>query len=214
MPIGCVRASVTCTGLWDGHDRLPASARYFSWVAIDASEILRSQWLAACDRVIGRLDHVSDDEFFWEPVPNCWTVHRRSDPPRAAGADGSGEWVIDYEIPEPEPAPFTTIAWRIVHVAAVNYLYFDYAFGTASLSFDLEMPGSATDAVAWLKASQAQLTAVISELAEDDLEELTLTNWGERWPCERIWRTLIDEQVHHGAEVSLLRDLRRLWPRG
>ena len=120
--------------------------------------------------------------------------------------------MIDYEIPEPVPAPFTTIAWRTVHVAAVNYLYFDYAFGTASLSFDLEMPGSAADAVPWLETSQEQLSGAIAELTDDHLDELTLTNWGERWPRERIWRTLIEEQVHHGAEISLLRDLYRLRP--
>jgi len=177
---------------------------------VQAVEILRSQWSAACERLVSRLDQLGDDEFFWEPVPNCWTVHRRSDPARAASADGCGEWVIDYEIPEPQPAPFTTIAWRIVHLAAVNYLYFDYAFGSASLSFDLEMPGSATEAVAWLQASQVQLATVIANQTHDSLDNATLTNWGEQWPCERIWRTLIDEQIHHGAEISLLRDFYRL----
>lgn len=43
-----------------------------------------------------RLDGLTDDEYFWRPVPDCWTVH----------SDGS----IDFEFPEPKPAPFTTIA--------------------------------------------------------------------------------------------------------
>jgi hypothetical protein len=34
-------------------------------------------------------------------------------------------------------------------------------------------------------------------------------NWGEEWPTSRLFETLISEQVHHGAEISLLRDLYR-----
>jgi len=26
-----------------------------------------------------RLDGLTDHEFFWQPVPNCWTVSRRGD---------------------------------------------------------------------------------------------------------------------------------------
>ncbi len=35
------------------------------------------------------------------------------------------------------------------------------------------------------------------------------TNWGDRWPVSRIFTCLINEQIHHGAEISLLRDLCR-----
>jgi hypothetical protein len=177
-------------------------------MAVHASDVLRQSFDASCQRVTRRLTGITDEEFFWEPVAGCWTVHRRSER-RAKSADGSGEWVIDYEVPEPQPAPVTTIAWRTVHIAAVNYLYYDYAFGPATASFDLEMPGSAAAAVEWLRMSQEQLRAVMRDSADADLEEPRLTNWGDLWPAERIWRTLIDEQVHHGAEISLLRDLYR-----
>ena len=117
-------------------------------------------------------------EYFWEPVAGCWTVHRRSEQ-RAKSADGCGEWVIDYELPEPRPAPVTTIAWRTVHIAAVNYLYYDYAFGPATASFDLEMPGSAAAAVGWLRVSQEQLRDVLHDSADADLGETRQTNWGQ-----------------------------------
>ena len=35
------------------------------------------------------------------------------------------------------------------------------------------------------------------------------TNWGELWPLHRVVATLVSEQVHHGAEISLMRDLYR-----
>jgi DinB superfamily len=172
------------------------------------AELLRDAF-ARSSEALGRvLGGIGDEEFFWEPVAGCWTVHHRSKV-RAASADGSGEWVIDYEVPNPEPAPVTTIAWRTVHIAAVNYLYWDYAFGPATASFDLEMPGNAAAAADWLRASQQPLRTVLAELDEADLETPRKTNWGELWPCHRIFSTLINEQVHHGAEISLLRDLYR-----
>ena len=184
---------------------------------VPAIDVLRNSFEASCQRLTRTLSDIGDEEFFWEPVAGCWTVHRRSEK-RAASADGSGEWVIDYEVPDPQPAPVTTIAWRTVHIATVNYLYYDYAFGPATAPYDLELPGSATAAVDWLRASQEPLWTALQESDDDDLGEPKLTNWGDHWPCERIWRTLIDEQVHHGAEISLLRDLYRNrdtlgWPR-
>ena len=60
----------------------------------------------------------------------------------------------------------------------------------------------------------AQLTApsaaaVLEALTDSELETRHSTNWGEWWPCHGIFTTLIREQVHHGAEIGLLRDLYR-----
>jgi hypothetical protein len=157
-------------------------------VAVRAVDVLRESFTASCDRLLRTLTDIDDAEFFWEPVAGCWTVHRRSET-RAASADGSGEWVLDYEVPEPHPAPVTTIAWRTVHIAALNYLYYDYAFGPATMRLDLEMPGSAA-AAARLRSSQEPLLEVLAQLDDDHLDEPRKTNWGDLWPCERIWRTL------------------------
>ncbi|MGB8405167.1 MAG: DinB family protein [Mycobacterium sp.] len=53
-------------------------------------------------RLRPRLDGLTDDEYFWQPVGDCWTVH----------PDGS----IDFACPPTDHAPFTTIAWRLAHV--------------------------------------------------------------------------------------------------
>jgi DinB family protein len=171
-------------------------------------EILRTAFTASSDTLRRVLDGVTDSEFFWEPVGGCWTVHRRSQG-RGVDVDGAGEWVLDYDPSQPEPAPFTTIAWRTVHIAAVNYLYWDYAFGSASLTFDLELPGDVVEATDWLFASHEPLMDELGALTDADLNRLVPTNWGELWPVHQIFATLISEQVHHGAEISLLRDLYR-----
>jgi hypothetical protein len=174
-----------------------------------AHDVIREQFAASAAHLRKVLADITDPEFFWEPVAGCWTVHDRAER-RATSADGSGKWVIDYELPEPDPAPITTIAWRTVHVAAVNQLYWDYAFGPATATFDLEMPGTARDALQWLADIQHQLMHVLAAYDSDDaLEEIVPTNWGDRWPVGRIFTTLVNEQVHHGAEISLLRDLYR-----
>lgn len=173
-----------------------------------AVDLLTEQFTESSAKILKVLHGIGDEEFFWEPCAGCWTVHRRSEP-RVASADGAGEWVIDYEIPPPDPAPVTTIAWRTVHVAAVNYLYWDYAFGPATASFDLEMPSNAADAVAWLAASQPPLIDALQSLDDGGLDQPRLANWGETLPARQLFKILITEQVHHGAEISLLRDLYR-----
>ena len=40
--------------------------------------------------------------------------------------------------------------------------------------------------------------------------ELRLTNWGEEWPTWRIFWTMIEHDIHHGAEIGALRDLLRV----
>jgi uncharacterized damage-inducible protein DinB len=122
---------------------------------------------------------------------------------------GTGEWVLDYDPTEPQPAPFTTIVWRTLHIASMNYLYWDYAFGTRSLSFDLEMPGDVTEATDWLFASHEPVLDVLADLTDTELDEVAPTHWGQQWPVHRILATVVNEQVHHGAEISLLRDLYR-----
>jgi len=147
-----------------------------------------------------RLEGLTDEEFFWEPVPDCWTVH----------TDERGRWVIDYAMPDPEPPPFTTIAWRLVHLAACKVMYHEYAFGAAQLTWDdLPLPRTAAEATAWLEEGHSRLQGALSGLADADLEEERLTNWGERWPTWRLFWTLIHHDAHHGAEIGCLRDLYR-----
>jgi hypothetical protein len=172
------------------------------------ADILRAAYAGSCDTLRRVLAGVSTKEFFWEPVAGCWTVHPRSED-RGVTVDGSGQWVIDYDPAQPQPAPFTTIAWRTIHVASVNYLYWDYAFGSASLSFDLELPGDVAEATDWLFASHQPILDALDGLTDDGLDRVVPTNWGETWPVHRVLATLVNEQVHHGAEVSLLRDLYR-----
>ena len=83
---------------------------------LDWNEALREQWEFHWNgQVRARLDGLTDDEYFWSPVPDAWNVwpRGRSTAPIQAGV---GDYTIDFAFPEPDPAPFTTIAWRLGHV--------------------------------------------------------------------------------------------------
>ena len=48
--------------------------------------LLSAQLDEAYERIRATVADLTDDEFFWEPVPGCWTVRK--------GADGG--WAADY----------------------------------------------------------------------------------------------------------------------
>ena len=175
-----------------------------------AIQILTEQFTESSAALLRLLGSVSKDEFLWRPAEGAWSVHHRSDD-CPIPADGSGDWVIDYVWPDPDPAPVTTMAWRAVHVASVNWMYWEYAFGPGELTFPaLDLPQPAPEHVArWLEQSQGKLIEAMGSLEDSDLDEERNTNWGEQWPTRQLFKTLIHEQVHHGAEMSLLRDLWR-----
>jgi hypothetical protein len=57
------------------------------------------------ERTRNRLDGLTDTEYFWEPVPGCWTIRR-------AGPD---RYQADHS-DSPGIPPFTTIGWRLWHL--------------------------------------------------------------------------------------------------
>lgn len=164
------------------------------------TELLREQWAASCATLLRRLEGLTDAEFFWEPCDGCWSVRPRS--------DGSGGWIMDYPDVAPDPPPVTTLAWRLLHITHGNWIYWEYAFGPAGRTFlDLEIHGSADAAVADLAASQRPVTEALDAMRDAALGEPVRTPAGETWPAGAVFRTLLNEQVHHGAEIGLLRDL-------
>jgi DinB superfamily len=157
-----------------------------------------------------KLEGLTDDEYFWEPVPGCWSVRPRGTGTAPVQA-GSGAMVIDFAMPQPEPSPFTTIAWRLGHVI-VGVLAMRNAahFGRAPADYQsFEYATTADEALAQLDAEYATWQAGVESLGEAGLAR----------PCgdaegpyaERSLAALVlhinREVTHHLSEVSLLRDL-------
>ena len=144
-----------------------------------------------------RMEGLTDDEYFWEPVRDCWTVHR----------EGS----IDFVYPEPQPAPFTTIAWRLAHVIVGVLAMRNHShFGGPPADY-----GSwpyATDAATALRqlddAYRLWLDGVL-RLQDDDLNRPCGPAEGAYadYPLTDLILHINREVIHHGAEIACIRDL-------
>jgi hypothetical protein len=120
-----------------------------------------------------------------------------------------GGWSYEYEFAPAEPAPLTTIGWRLVHLMAGNRIYWNHAFGDGTLTFlDLVVPHTAETALAEWRDSRIPITTWLTDATDADLALMQPSHLPSREMSagDQI-RTLVDEQIHHGAEIALLRDL-------
>lgn len=156
-----------------------------------------------------RLDGLTDDEYFWEPAPDAWSVRPRGTSAAPVHA-GAGDFTIDFAIPQPDPAPFTTIAWRLGHVivgvlAARNAAH----FGAPPASYETwEYAGTAATALDQLDTQVERWLAGVRDLGEAGLTVPV----GDKEPFpELLMADLVlhihRELIHHLSEVCLLRDL-------
>lgn len=166
-------------------------------------ELLEQMDFAWNHQFLPRMHGLTDDEYFWEPVANCWNVVRND----------AGAWSVAWSYPEPDPPPFTTIGWRLVHIAipifgtrASNH------FGDGSYSLETAgIPGSAAEAMTLLTEQHDLWRAGVAALGEEGLAR----------PCgpaegpykDAAFAMLVlhinREFFHHAAEIALLRDLYR-----
>ncbi|MEU8361998.1 DinB family protein [Nonomuraea sp. NPDC048882] len=159
--------------------------------------------------LLRRFDGLTDDEYFWSPVPDAWSVRPRGHSTAPVQA-GTGDFTIDYGFPEPVPAPFTTIAWRLGHVI-VGVLAARTAshFGGPPASYESwEYAGTAAGALGQLETEVEAWLAGVRGLSEEQLRAPV----GEKEPYpEAPMADLVlhihRELIHHLSEVCLLRDL-------
>ena len=164
------------------------------------------------ERIWARVDGLSDDEYLWEPAPGCWTIRPRPD----------GRWVADSVLPGPSPEPFTTLAWRLWHIIdcygedrAPRWLGVPAQGAAVGLDGDDSAPPTAADALAMLVRAHDRWDAHLA-LADDALlaEEIGPVAGPQYAAKSKAGYVLhmLDEFIHHGAEVAVLRDLWR-WQR-
>jgi hypothetical protein len=163
-------------------------------------DLLIQQTADAWEMIRSRVEGLMDAEFLWKPTLDCWMIRLRE----------NGRWELDYDPQPPQPPPFTTIAWRIVLIAACKWMYYEYAFGPGLQTWDdLEYPHTAQAAAICLEQDHQLLVNKLQTLIDPDLEKTRMTNWGEQWPTWRIFWGMAFHDIHHGAEIGVLRDLYR-----
>jgi hypothetical protein len=150
-----------------------------------------------------RLVGLTDEEYLWEPVPGCWSIRQT----------GHGSYAADWASPPPEPPPFTTIAWRLAHIAGpVLGFRASSHFGDGSLTLaTMPWPATAADALAFLERSYRAWQTGVAALDEAGLARPVGPAEGPfaEYPMAALILHITREVIHHGAEVALLRDLYR-----
>jgi hypothetical protein len=161
------------------------------------------------------LDGLTDDEYFWEPVPGCWSIRPRGQAATAMAA-GEGPLVADFEIPEPEPAPVTTIAWRIGHLlVGIFGERVASHFGGPPVSYQsMVWPATAAEALQQLDDVYALWIKGVAGLDEEAMARPVGPAEGPfaEHPYAELVLHINREAIHHSAEVLLLRDLYRNQP--
>lgn len=157
-------------------------------------------------RILARVQGLTDEEYRWTPVDDCWT----------AGADDRGGFFADGVTPAPEPPPFTTLAWRMHHLMEC------YSADRGARWLELESTGDPLEDAATLPTDAARAVALLERCQltwrgylTAATEEVLLAPLGAKAGgyasasgADFVLHQ-IDEQIHHGAEIALLRDLYR-----
>ncbi|RAG83126.1 DinB family protein [Streptacidiphilus pinicola] len=154
------------------------------------------------DRLLARLEGMSDAEYLWEPVADCLTV--RVGPDGAAHADERPHGTSGQ-------APFATIAWRAWHIGS------DCLRGYARLFGEPPIPPAARQL--WPATAKAGVAALAEDIAAFRARVAALGDTRLLAPMGppaapydadsflALATHAIDETAHHGAEIALLRDL-------
>lgn len=177
-------------------------------------------------------DGLTDDELFFEPVPNMWSVRRRGESTTDAPF-GLGEWVIDFGRWGNAPEPMTTIAWLLWHMASMPSRSLEtevfggplpYSSGwTSPYLTHHEIFTSADRAISVLREGWSALGAAIGRMDDDALERryarytyasepeqegvLPLGEPGPLHPATFFAASIVNEVSHHGSQICMLRDL-------
>ena len=114
----------------------------------------------------------------------------------------------------PGPGPLTTIAWRMCHIGDFlrqerNWRWLGRE--PEHLDRDIRHPLTALGGIAFVDASWVAWQRLVSSLAPAELWEPIGAIGGPYGSSERIGFVIhiMDELIHHAAEVGVIRDLYR-----
>lgn len=120
--------------------------RYGSHMERTAGSIVRTFDLV-WDRLLTRISGLGREEYFWEPVPGCWSLR----------PDDKGRWILDGDGgggPTPDPIPVTTIVWRLGHIAGTvgGFARMRFGDGQPLTADELEVPADPDGVPSFLTA--------------------------------------------------------------
>ncbi|MHA2245423.1 MAG: DinB family protein [Candidatus Hodarchaeales archaeon] len=146
------------------------------------------------------INEISQEEAQWKPSLNTRTL----DTIRQWNAKGN-DWVSAQNLD-----PVSTIEYKVVHLAQCKVMYDEYAFRKGTLKWSdmetLEWPKCKK----YLKRSHGSLVESLQSLTDDQLENLVLTNWRDRWPIKKIITSMIHHDAYHFGQICTVRSLYKI----
>jgi len=170
-------------------------------------EPLKQEFLDLSDkffaRFTSRIQGLTDEEYFWEPVSDCWSLV----------GDDDGKLNMRWGLIFDEIAPVTTIAWRMTHI--IDLFSEDRCAKNIGLEpepeniFEDGAPPDVATARAMLDAAFARWKRYIAAADYSKIFDPIGPVGGGLAQITRAKFVLhiLDEVIHHGAEVGVLRDL-------
>jgi DinB superfamily len=156
------------------------------------------------DRLLRRIRDLRDDEYFWEPVVGCWSLRPTDD----------GRWLLDGDGgggPAPDPVPVTTIVWRLGHLAGTlgGFARMRFGDGQRLTAAELDVPPHAYELSPFLAGYYRSWKDGLLTLPAAEWTQPLGTSFGPYAEANTVDLALhvLDEVVHHAAEVGVLRDL-------
>ena len=185
-------------------DRRTGTRRWFGAYAraVDLVETLIAFSDKTYERLRRRLEGIEVDELLWEPAPGSWSVR--------TGADGSA--FVDFGlggksmVPAITTAPVTTIAWRLAHI--IDLLKEDRCATVLGLepeasAGELWLTTRPDEMLDYLDRAHATWRGYLSRT-----DPVALLDPVDRWGTRLSFvHHIINEFVHHAAEIGVLRDL-------
>lgn len=159
-----------------------------------------------------RLAGLTDDEYFFEPVAQCWSVRPAGAAARARLV-GTGPMRMEFDLAPPDPPPVTTIAWRLGHliVGVFGDRNARYFAGPPIDVRSYAYPAGAAAALAALDDGYARWITGIATLGPSELAANCREPGFESDSMAALILHIHREAIHHLAEIALLRDL---WAHG
>jgi hypothetical protein len=178
----------------------------------DRVGLLLDQLTTSIDISRDRLEGLTDEEYFWEPAPDAWSIRTRG-AGVTANAFGPGEWQLDFVRPEPSPPPLTTIAWRLGHLVDCFGGRWEWTFGARQTDPKqlTHFSPTAKEALEQLWFQVERWRSAVGELTDEQLDTVGFGQYpyglDPQLPIIAIVWWVNREFIHHTAEIALLRDL-------
>jgi hypothetical protein len=157
---------------------------------ITSSQLLTLRWQFQLTWRLAAEVHLpalTDEACLWEPAPGSWTVRQSTD----------GKWRPDWSVPEPDPAPPTTIGWLLAAICK----------DTPAAHHEVAWPGSADAVLGCLDTLSTEWTEVLSGLDDGDLERPLAYPWSEPRPLRIALAWANSELMKNIAEIGCIRHI-------